>query len=123
MIGNYGDFQKGHDHGDLCRASQPAHLPACTCNWEHRQASANEACVEFTNPLLLLPCPATPDTPPLRIYPSMVRGTGAGISAAFGKLGATVGSYCFSAPGPASLSGFGFEAAKDAPVCLARDMF
>jgi len=30
------------------------------------------------------------------IYPSMVRGTGAGISAAFGKLGATVGSYCFS---------------------------
>ncbi|CAE7416539.1 GIT1, partial [Symbiodinium pilosum] len=30
------------------------------------------------------------------IYPSMVRGTGAGISAAFGKLGATVGSYFFS---------------------------
>ena len=30
------------------------------------------------------------------IYPSMVRGTGAGISAAFGKLGATVGSYAFS---------------------------
>ena len=28
----------------------------------------------------------------------MVRGTGAGISAAFGKLGATVGSYFFSAP-------------------------
>ena len=30
------------------------------------------------------------------IYPSMVRGTGAGISAACGKLGATVGSYFFS---------------------------
>ena len=41
----------------------------------------------------------------------MVRGTGAGISAAFGKLGATVGSYFFSAPGPAKLSGFGSEAA------------
>ncbi|CAL1164138.1 unnamed protein product [Cladocopium goreaui] len=30
------------------------------------------------------------------IFPSMVRGTGAGISAAFGKLGATIGSYAFS---------------------------
>ena len=30
------------------------------------------------------------------IYPSMVRGTGAGISAACGKVGATVGSYSFS---------------------------
>ncbi|CAE7550297.1 GIT1, partial [Symbiodinium natans] len=30
------------------------------------------------------------------IYPSMVRGTGAGISAAAGKLGATIGSYFFS---------------------------
>lgn len=30
------------------------------------------------------------------IYPSMVRGTGAGISAACGKVGATVGSYTFS---------------------------
>jgi len=30
------------------------------------------------------------------IYPSMVRGTGAGISAAMGKVGATVGSYFFS---------------------------
>jgi len=30
------------------------------------------------------------------IFPSMVRGTGAGISAAFGKLGATIGSYFFS---------------------------
>lgn len=30
------------------------------------------------------------------IYPSMVRGTGAGISAALGKVGATVGSYFFS---------------------------
>eukprot|EP00438_Fugacium_kawagutii_P012982 Skav230933 [mRNA] locus=scaffold2774:70256:71353:- [translate_table: standard] len=31
------------------------------------------------------------------IYPSMIRGTGAGISAAFGKVGAAVGSYSFSA--------------------------
>lgn len=30
------------------------------------------------------------------IYPSMVRGTGAGISAACGKVGATLGSYVFS---------------------------
>jgi len=30
------------------------------------------------------------------IFPSMVRGTGAGISAAFGKLGATIGSYAFT---------------------------
>ncbi|CAK9027635.1 Glycerophosphoinositol permease 1 (Glycerophosphodiester transporter GIT1) [Durusdinium trenchii] len=30
------------------------------------------------------------------IYPSMVRGTGAGISAACGKLGATIGSYFFT---------------------------
>ena len=30
------------------------------------------------------------------IYPTMVRGTAAGISAACGKLGATVGSYVFS---------------------------
>merc|ERR1712151_593145 len=33
---------------------------------------------------------------PADIYPSAVRGTGAGISAAMGKVGATIGSYLFS---------------------------
>ena len=30
------------------------------------------------------------------IFPSAARGTAAGVSAAFGKLGATIGSYVFS---------------------------